>query len=395
MTAVNVNSPDEDKIMAAKRRRGSDESSTQSSSAAITLECSTAASAAIREDGLRTAIAAQWREGTLCDVDLLVEGTAFKAHRMLLAAESPYLSALVTTAMRERAGPIELKELSAASFAAALSFMYTRRCTLGSQDALQPLLHAAHLLRVPPLLAAAEAAVAERIDASTCLRALGLAEHLSLAALANTAQKLALQHFGTAAEAEDGAALHTLSAEQLGDIIASDDLAVSDESVVLEAVKGWLAAQQPAASQATAGALLAHVRFAELSKEQKVALDDEPLLQQHFKIVATAYREKMHGEDTPRARPRSGSFRCCLQYDDLRVGMMVKVHPDRAFVEEQCRKVVAGATKNCGWAVNMTSTCGSTYRVAELRENSCSARLDIPRVIWHLPYTVLQIVCDA
>ena len=38
-----------------------------------------------------------WRDGVLCDDELLVSGRSFHAHRNLLAAESPYLMALVTT----------------------------------------------------------------------------------------------------------------------------------------------------------------------------------------------------------------------------------------------------------------------------------------------------------
>jgi len=175
----------------------------------------------------------------------------------------------------------------------------------------------------------------------------------------------------------------------VGELISSDRLNVRDESVVFEAVKAWLAAQQPAASQETAGVLLAHVRFAQLTKEQQVALDDEPLVQQHFKTVATAYREKMHGEDTPRTRRRTGTT---LRYSDLSAGMQVRVHPDRDFVKQQCLTAVPGADDSIGWRSDVKgNVCGGTYTIERLNDVYRSAALET-RDRWGIflyPYTVL------
>ena len=39
-------------------------------------------------------LAELWRAGTLCDVTVLVGGRSFKAHRLVLAASSPYFAAM-------------------------------------------------------------------------------------------------------------------------------------------------------------------------------------------------------------------------------------------------------------------------------------------------------------
>ena len=200
------------------------------STSAVTPETLTLKATSTSADSLRESLTEMWRSEILCDVEITIKGRSFRAHRNILAAESPYLRTLVTnTTMMERSGSIELKEIAASTFASALEFMYSHACTLASQDELQPLLHAAHMLRVPSLLVPVEAVIAQRLDPSSALHALGLAEHLSLAVLAAAAKEIMLAHFEEAMAVE-GEVLATLSAEKLGELIESDTLAVRCEA---------------------------------------------------------------------------------------------------------------------------------------------------------------------
>ena len=207
--------------MAPKKRQRATPEAVVVVPAATTLTLKATSNSA---DRLRESLTDMWRSEILCDVEFTIEGRSFMAHRNIVAAESPYLNALVTnTTMKERSGPIELKEIAGNTFASALEFMYSHETTLASQDDLQPLLHAASLLRVPSLEAAVEAAIAERLEPSSALHALGLAEHLSLPVLAAAAKEIVLAHFE---EAVEGDVLATLSAEKLGELIAADALIV-------------------------------------------------------------------------------------------------------------------------------------------------------------------------
>ena len=209
-------------VMAPKKRQRASPAATS----AGTPETLTLKATSTSTDSLRESLTEMWRSEILCDVEITIEGRSFRAHRNILAAESPYFKALVTnTTMTERSGPIELKEIAANTFAFALEFIYSHETTLASQDELQPLLHAASLLRVPSLEAAVEAAIVQRLDPSSALHALGLAEHLSLPALAAAAKEIVLAHFEEAVAVE-GDVLATLSAEKLGELIESDMLVV-------------------------------------------------------------------------------------------------------------------------------------------------------------------------
>ena len=208
--------------MAPKKRQRASAAATS----AVTPETLTLKATSTSADKLRESLTEMWRSEILCDVEITIKGRSFRAHRNILAAESPCLSALVTnTMMTERSGPIELKEIAASTFASALEFMYSHACTLASQDELQPLLQAASLLRVPSLEAAVEAAIAQRLDPSSALHAFGLAEHLSLPVLAVAAKEIVLAHFEEAMAVE-GDVLATLSAEKLGELIEADALVV-------------------------------------------------------------------------------------------------------------------------------------------------------------------------
>ena len=68
--------------------------------------------------------------------------------------------------------------------------------------------------------------MAERLEPSSALRALALADHLSLPTLAAAAKKLALKNFEEAVAVEDGVALTALSAEKLGELLEADTLIV-------------------------------------------------------------------------------------------------------------------------------------------------------------------------
>ena len=74
--------------------------------------------------------------------------------------------------------------------------------------------------------------------------------------------------------------------------------------MVFEAIKRWLV-QTPAVPAEVVHRLLGHVRFPRLAKHRQVQLETDELALLHTGLIAKAYREKLHGEDTPRTRART------------------------------------------------------------------------------------------
>ena len=79
--------------MAPKKRQRAAPEAVVAVPAATTLTLKATSTSA---DRLRESLTDMWRSEILCDVEFTIEGRSFKAHRNIVAAESPYLNALVT-----------------------------------------------------------------------------------------------------------------------------------------------------------------------------------------------------------------------------------------------------------------------------------------------------------
>ena len=78
------------------------------------------------------ALAHLWRDRLLCDVQLVADGQTFEAHRVVLAAVSPYLQELVCASHVNEAGfaRIEIDDMDADLLGMVLEFVYTFRCNV-------------------------------------------------------------------------------------------------------------------------------------------------------------------------------------------------------------------------------------------------------------------------
>ena len=207
---------------------------------------------------LRPGLVKLWRERTLCDAEIRVEGETFHAHRLVLAATCDYFAALYCRAgySADAAGPLTLDGLSADAFRALLSFVYSGRCELAEEALLTPLLEAAARLQVVPLIREASAAIEARLSPESAVDAWALADALQLPDLERAAKTEATKGFHAIAE---GDSLLRLPHARLCALVADDGLRVRCESSVFEAVVRWAGAVEPAPEAVTA--LLAHVRF--------------------------------------------------------------------------------------------------------------------------------------
>ena len=221
---------------------------------------------------------AYWRDEKFCDAKLRVEGKVFEAHRLVLAAGSDFLAAQFEhpEMTRDKTAPLELPEMPAAAFGAALEYLYDGACALQDEALLVPLLQVAHRLQIVPLIDAAVKAVVERLSPDNCLDAWGLGYLLDLSALEAAAAKEAARGFEAVAATEAFVALPQPRATAL---LGDTRLAVRSEEAVYEAAARWVRGQ-PAAAREAAVALFACVRFPLLS-EAFVAgtVRQEPLLQ--------------------------------------------------------------------------------------------------------------------
>ena len=87
----------------------------------------------------------------------------------------------------------------------------------------------------------------------------------------------------------------------------------------------------------------------------------QPPLPNH---LAQAFREwRFKKNSTQRTRYRQGPP---LKYEDLRVGMRVRVLDDREFVEAECERVVEGAEEHVEWTEDMAACVGVEGQIKSL-----------------------------
>ena len=249
-------------------------------------------SAIVRSDD----ITQLWREGSLCDAVVNVEGRTFSAHRLVLCARSPYMKGLFLSGMAESASSaVELEDLQASVFEALLTWMYTGESKL--ETALLPeLLQAAGRLQIVALEAAVEALVIERIDASNCVSAWLLGDSLMRPSLVAAAEVVTRASFVEAA-ATDG--FLRLGADALERLLGGDELAVDREEDVFRALKRWHEMQRPPPDCTTQGRLLGCVRWPQRMErafvEEHVNPDSMVEHRKHVAIVMAAFQAAAYG----------------------------------------------------------------------------------------------------
>ena len=203
-------------------------------------------------------MAQMWREGSLCDCEVSVDGRVFTAHRIVLAACSTFMRSAFTVGLAETAtASVVLEEVEPAVFEAVLEFVYAGTCTFDESLSLA-VLQAASRLGIKLLEDQVVAHITERIDPATCLEVWKAGDALSLPAVVEAARKCATEAFVEVAGQD---AWLGVAAPWLECLLASDELVADKEEQVFEALTRWHAAQRPPPPHEALDRLLVLVRW--------------------------------------------------------------------------------------------------------------------------------------
>lgn len=178
------------------------------------------------------------------DVVLEVGGALFPVRRATLAAHSAYFRALFFGGCGRERGQrrIRLRGVAAEAFAALDAFSRT-----GAMVAVEPrnacgLLEAADFLQFERVKRRCEAALERELRADNCLRLLAYARRFACPSLEAAARAVALSHWAQVAAADGADFAELLTAEELRELLGSDELFAPREDAVLEALLRWVAA---------------------------------------------------------------------------------------------------------------------------------------------------------
>ena len=262
------------------------------------------------------AMAQMWREGSLTDCEVRVDGRVFTAHRIVLAACSTFMRAAFTVGLAETAtASVVLEEVDPAVFEAVLEFCYAGECTFDESLSLT-VLQVASRLGIEPLETQVVAHITKRIDPATCLEVWKAGDALSLPAVVEAAQKCAREAFEEVAGQD---AWPGVPAPWLEGLLASDELVADKEEQVFEALTRWHAAQRPPPPAEALDRLLALVRWP-LMEQRYVAeqVNSSPMvtgIPAGAWAVAKAFQAVAYGTRPKHRRGKPRDFRFESAFD--------------------------------------------------------------------------------
>jgi len=211
---------------------------------------------------------------SFCDVTLDASGAQQHAHRAVLAAVSPELETLMGTA--SKAGVVKLPGVDAHGLSGALAFVYNGTVEIPNAD-LPSVFKAADVLNIRPLKDACIEHMLAELTPMNALKYRAMGASLPCVELAEAAHNMVMEEFPHVSRSTE---FLELGQDHLEEVLSSEDLLVSSEVEVLEAVLRWVSHDTTNRTPSLLR-LLSHVRLGLMTSDglaKRVA--SAPLIQQ-------------------------------------------------------------------------------------------------------------------
>ncbi|XP_054269165.1 ring canal kelch homolog isoform X2 [Macrosteles quadrilineatus] len=249
------------------------------------------------------------KHNLLCDVRLVADAVEVPAHKMVLAACSPYFHAMFTSFEERDQERIVLQGVDPQALQLLIDYVYSSEVHV-TEENVQVLLPAANLLQLTDVRDACCDFLQAQLHPTNCLGIRAFADLHGCIDLLSSSETYIEQHFPEVVECEEFLAL---SHSHVSKLICSDHLTVPSEEKVFECVISWVNHALDNRQQHLAE-LMEHVRFPLLPQDYLVQrVEEEPLLKANLKckdylIEALKYHllkgeQKAHFK-TPRTKPR-------------------------------------------------------------------------------------------
>lgn len=171
------------------------------------------------------------------DVTLQVEGERFYVNRKQLALQSPYFRALFFgNGIESTKRKVCLKGVDLQHFRVLMEHDRTSRLFLNREN-VQGILETADFLQLERARLLCCKFLERELHISNCLGMMAYAWRLGCTQLYKAARQVALSHFEAIQAEED---FLSLPKETVADLLASDDLAIPNDDLALEATMRWV-----------------------------------------------------------------------------------------------------------------------------------------------------------
>ena len=178
-----------------------------------------------------------------CDVTVMVRDKCFKAHKVLLAASSPFFWNLLTSGMREsneNVIKVELEEATEAVIEDVLLYIYTGNVLITDEKA-HNLIASANYLFLPGLKTLASNFIERNLTPENGIFNFYFAEKYDCTELKEKACEVVTSNFTVVMETEG---FLRLQAKEVSDWISRDDIIIGAEEEVLNGIVKWVSYNQ-------------------------------------------------------------------------------------------------------------------------------------------------------
>lgn len=172
-----------------------------------------------------------------CDVEILCGGKQIQAHRVILAASSPYFHAMFTVELLEKQQQaVEIHAIDPEILEELIGFIYTGKVKIG-QDNVQELMIAADMLQLKEVVTGCTEFLKKELHSSNCIGIYRFAEGHNCLELAATSVDYINSHFPQVSVEDE---FYELPKDQLTRFLASEDLVVDTEFQVFQSAIRWI-----------------------------------------------------------------------------------------------------------------------------------------------------------
>ena len=177
------------------------------------------------------------QDESLCDVTLNIGEMSIKAHKVILAASTPYFHAMFTNQMLESSlDEVKLQEVDAKSVNELVNFIYGENLIVKTEN-VQSLLSAASLLQITCVKDACVNYLMKKLHPENCLTVRHLADIYSATELLQAANSFLEKNFVDVAQCNE---FLQLDIKELSELIKKDDLNIRSEEQIFEAMLCWV-----------------------------------------------------------------------------------------------------------------------------------------------------------